>query len=266
MMNLFDQTLIKNRAEKIVCEHGISSFPISPIIIAQEENIEVRPKNDCAEGISGVLIKVGDQCGIMYSTFYNNIGFENFSISHELGHYFLEDHLNKLLDSSGIHQSKANFVSSDKYEREADIFAASLLMPEDLFKDNLWKFEKGLTGIIGMSDLCKTSLTATAIRYAELSDDFLIVIISTGSKIDFCCFSQKALRIKNKVIPKKGWPVPKNTATEILSRNMLRLSNADRDSMQADLSDWIECDRSKDVIEEVKGLGRYGKILTVLSS
>jgi hypothetical protein len=265
-MNLFDQTLIKNRAEKTVREHGVSSFPISPIIIAQEENIEVKPKNDCVEGISGVLIKVGDACGIMYSTFYHNIGFENFSIGHELGHYFLEYHLDKLLGSSGIHQSKANFVSSDKYEREADIFAASLLMPEDLFKDNLWKFEKGLNGIIGMSDLCKTSLTATAIRCAELSDDFLIVIISTGGKIDFCCFSQKAWRIKNKVIPKRGWPVPKNTATEVLSRDMLRIHNADRDSMQTDLSDWIECDRSKDVIEEVKGLGRYGKILTVLSS
>jgi hypothetical protein len=265
MMSLFDEKLVKNRAEKIVGEHRMSSFPINPIIIAQEENIEVRPKNDCAEGISGVLIKVGDQCGIMYSTFYNNIGFENFSISHELGHYFLEYHLDKLLDSSGIHQSKAGFVSSDQYEREADIFAASLLMPEDLFKDNLWRFEKGLTGIIGMSDLCKTSLTATAIRYAELSDDFLIIIISKDGKIDFCCFSQKAWQIKNKVIPKKGWPVPRNTATEILSRDRLRIYNADRDSMQTDLSDWIEYDRSKDVTEEVKGLGRYGKILTVLS-
>jgi hypothetical protein len=46
---------------------------------------------------------------------------------------------------------------------------------------------------------------------------------------------------------------------------MLRIHNADSDSMQVDLSDWIECDRSKDVIEEVKGLGTYGKILTVLS-
>jgi hypothetical protein len=266
MTNPFDQTLIKNRAEKIVREHKISCFPISPVIIAQKENIEVRPKNDCVEGISGVLIKAGDECGIMYSTFYHNTGFENFSIGHELGHYFLEEHLDKLLGSSGIHQSKANFVSSDKYEREADTFAASLLMPEDLFKGNLWKFEKGLNGIIGMSDLCKTSLTATAIRYAELTDDFLIVIISTDGKIDFCCFSQKAWQIKNKVIPKKGWPVPKGTATEVLSRDVLRIRNGDRDSMQADLADWIECDKSKDVIEEVKGLGRYGKILTVLSA
>jgi len=264
-MKQLEQTLIKNYAEKIVYEHGISSFPVDPIIIAQKENIEVKPKNDCIEGISGVLLKVGDQCGIMYSTFYANKGFENFSIAHELGHYSLDDHMEMLFRSSDIHLSKANFFSSDQYEREADIFAASLLMPEEMFKNHLWKFEKRMDGIIGMASLCNTSLTATAIRYAELTDDFLIVIISSNCKIDFCCFSQKAWRIKNKEIPRKGWPIPKNTATEKMFKEPLRIINAERDSVQSDLSDWIECDRSKDIIEDVKGLGRYGKILTVLT-
>jgi len=264
-MKAFEEKLIKNRAEKIVYNHGISSFPVDPILIAWKEDIEVRPKTDCSEGISGVLLKVGDQCGIMYSTFYNNKGFENFSIGHELGHYFLENHLETLFYSSTIHQSKANFFSSDQYEREADIFAASLLMPEDMFKDNFWKFGKGLDGIIGMAELCNTSITATAIRFTELTNDFLIVIVSSNGKIDYCCFSQKAWQIKNKEIPKRGWPIPRNTVTEIMFKEPARIQKAERMSMQSDLSDWIECDRSKDVIEEVKGLGRYGKTLTVLS-
>jgi hypothetical protein len=225
----------------------------------------VKPKDDSIEGISGALLKVDDQFGIMYSTFYDNKGFENFSIGHELGHYFLDGHVEKFFSSSDIHQSRANFFSSDQYEREADIFSSSLLMPEDMFKDNLWKFGKGLDGIIGMADLCNTSLTATAIRYAELTDDFLIVIISSNCKIDFFFFFQRAFRIKNKEIPKKGWSIPKNTATEIMFREPLRIQNTDNDSMLSDLSDWIECERSKEVTEEVKGLGRYGKVLTVLS-
>jgi Zn-dependent peptidase ImmA (M78 family) len=265
MMKPLDEKRVKNRAEKIVYNHGISSFPVDPILIAQKEDIVVKPKDDCSEGISGVLLKVGDQFGIMYSTFYANKGFENFSIGHELGHYFLDGHLETLLSSSTIHQSKANFFSSDQYEREADIFAASLLMPEDMFKNHLWKFGKGLDGIIGMAELCNTSLTATAIRFAELTNDFLIVISSSNGKIDFCSFSEKALQIKNKEIPKKGWPVPKNTATEIMFKEPFRIHKAERNSMQSDLSDWIECDRSKAVIEEVKGLGKYGKVLTVLS-
>ena len=43
----------------------------------------------------------------------------------------------------------------------------------------------------------------------------------------------------------------------------LRIHKAERNSMQSDLLDWIECDISKNVIEEVKGLGKYGKVLTV---
>ena len=141
----------------------------------------------------------------------------------------------------------------------------SNMMPEDMFRNHLWKFGKGLDGIIGMADLCNTSLTATAIRYTELTDDFLIVVISSNCKIDFCCFSQKAWRIKNKEIPKKGWPIPKNTATEMMFKEPLRIHKAERNSMQSDLSDWIECDISKKVTEEIKGLGKYGKVLTVLS-
>jgi len=265
MMKPLEQKFIKNRAEKIVYKHGFTSFPVDPILIAQKENIVVKPKDDCTEGISGVLLKIGDDFGIMYSTFYSNKGFENFSIGHELGHYFLDNHVENILGSLTAHQSKANFFSSDQYEREADIFSSSLLMPEDMFKDNFWKFGKGLEGIIGMADLCNTSLTATAIRYAELTDDFLIVIVSSNCKVDFCCFSKRAIRLKNKEIPKKGWPIPKNTVTEALFREPIRISKADRDSRESDLSDWIEYDRSKDVTEEVKGLGRYGKVLTVLS-
>ncbi len=37
-----------------------------------------------------------------------------------------------------------------------------------------------------MANLCRTSLTATAIRYAELTDDTVAVVISTASTIDYC--------------------------------------------------------------------------------
>jgi hypothetical protein len=63
-MKPLDRKIIKNHAEKIVQEHGISSFPINPTMIAENNRIDVEPKNDCLEGISGVLIKVGDRCGI----------------------------------------------------------------------------------------------------------------------------------------------------------------------------------------------------------
>jgi hypothetical protein len=41
-----------------------------------------------------------------------------------------------------------------------------------------------------MANLCRTSLTATANRYAELTDDAIAVVISTASTIDYCRISE----------------------------------------------------------------------------
>ena len=40
-----------------------------------------------------------------------------------------------------------------------------------------------------MANLCHTSLTATANRYAEPTDDAIAVVMSTASTIDYCRIS-----------------------------------------------------------------------------
>ena len=85
-------------------------------------------------GVSGMLLRHGDMFGILYATHVKSEGFRNFSVSHELGHYFLEGHIDHILPEDGAHTSHAGFVSGDPYEMEADQFAAGLLMPETPFK------------------------------------------------------------------------------------------------------------------------------------
>ena len=51
-----------------------------------------------------------------------------------------------------------------------------------------------------MADLCETSLTATAIRYAELSSDAVAVIVSMGKVIDYCIMSDAM-----KSLPQLTW-------------------------------------------------------------
>ena len=62
----------------------------------------------------------------------DNIGFQNFSVAHELGHYFLPGHIDAVLADGDVHESRAGFASGDRYEMEADHFAATLLMPRSV--------------------------------------------------------------------------------------------------------------------------------------
>jgi len=132
-----------------------------------------------------MLIKVGDDFGIMYATHIPSRGFQRFSISHELGHYFIEGHPEALL-TTGVHQSRAGFVSGDPFEQEADHFAAALLMPELPFKKAIADRDPGLACVESLCTVCETSLTATAIRYSSLTSDGIAVLSSTGDMIDWC--------------------------------------------------------------------------------
>jgi len=120
------------QGEDVIRARGISAFPVEPTDIARELDIEVVAK-PAGEGVSGMLLRVGNSYGIVYAPRIDNPGFERFSIAHELGHYFLPGHIDAVLGDSDVHVSHAGFGSSDRYELEADHFAAALLMPRQMF-------------------------------------------------------------------------------------------------------------------------------------
>jgi Zn-dependent peptidase ImmA (M78 family) len=259
-------TLAKRKAEAFLRDEGIEKLPIDPFAIAASRDIVVELKPDTAEGVSGMLLRHGDSFGILYATHVPSEGFRRFSVAHELGHYFLDGHIDYVLPKgSQVHTSHAGFVSGDEYELEADNFAAGLLMPDGPFKRALEKCEPGISTVESMANLCRTSLTATAIRYAELTDDAVAVVVSTGSVIDYCRMSEtlKSLRELNWL--RKGSLVPKNTATAGLNKNPERIARADRAVEEIDVLDWLGGVRSVKALEEVIGLGSYGKTLTVLT-
>jgi len=171
-----------------------------------------------------------------------------------------------VLPKDGTHTSHAGFVSADPYELEADHFAAGLLMPSGPFRRAIGRRDPGLAVIEAMAADCRTSLTATAIRYAELCDDAVAVIISTGQMIDYCFLSEAMKSLPELSWLRKGTPVPKGTETARMNGNPDRIMEADRAVNEIDVMDWLGGKRSVLITEEVAGLGRYGKTLTVLSS
>ena len=261
----FRLKMAKQKGEACAKEQGYTTLPVDPFAIALKNDIEVKAKPDTAEGVSGMLLRHGNEFCIAYATHIPNEGFQRFSVAHELGHYFLDGHVDHVI-RDGVHVSEAGFTSADPYEMEADQFAAGLLMPGSLFKAALRRRDAGLSTVETMAGLCRTSLTATGIRCAELSDDALAVIISTCGAVDFCFLSNPMKTLPQLSWLRKGTPVPAGTLTARFNADRRRVLEAERAEEEIDVLDWLGGTRSARVTEEVVGLGRYGKTLTVLSS
>lgn len=258
--------MAKQQAELLLKNEGmLAACKIDPIAIANARDIVVKAKDDTEPGVSGMLLHHGNQFGIMYATYVPSTGFQRFSIAHELGHYFLEGHVDQIL-KTGVHASFAGFVSADPYEMEADAFAAGLLMPSGPMKKILKHRDPGLSVIEHVAEIFETSLTATAIRYAELTDDAVAVVVSTGHSIDYCFLSESMKGLPHLDWLKKGSPVPRATGTYAFNANKTNVSQAERTEQELDVRQWLGGSKRERVVEEIVGLGRYGKTLTVLSS
>ena len=253
-------------AERVVKGRAIATLPVDPIAIAKDHGIKVRAKPPSARGVSGMLLRHGNRFGIAYATHINNIGFRNFSVAHELGHYFLPGHMDAVIADNGVHESRAGFASGDRYEMEADHFAATLLMPRRLFTSAMDTAGDGLPAIERLAKHCRTSLTATAIRYTRCTSDPVAVVLSTGIRIDYCFMSDALRDVEGINWIRKGEGLSRGTATLAFNQDPERIRRADRDEGDSDLQDWFGGDRSLSVHEQVVGLGSYGKTLTVLTA
>ncbi len=250
-------------AEEVIAE--AVALPIDPFAIAKSRDMLVKPMETPKPGISGFLMKHEDNFGIGYSTRIQNQGYINFTVAHELGHYFIPGHPEKLFANGvQIHASQSGFITSDPIEQEADYFAATLLMPEKLFRAALRKTGQGFTAIEHMARTCVTSLTATAIRFTEFSDNAVAVIVSSDGVVEFCCLSQ-ALRELDGVYPlRRHDALPGTSATARFQRNPLNVADASRVEGSSLLSEWLDGAPQVEMKEDVIGLGHYGKTLTVL--
>jgi IrrE N-terminal-like domain len=265
-MSRFRLLLARQEAERFLIDEGITTLPVDPFAIAASRDIVVQGKPSEAEGVSGMLHRFGNTFGIMYATSIASAGFQRFSVGHELGHYFLPGHLDHILPGDGVHMSRAGFVTENSYELEADHFAAGLLMPSTPFNEVIDGRTPDMAIIKEMATVCGTSLTSTAIRVAELCDAAVAVILSTGSKVDYCFCSEAMKSLPKLDWVHKGSPVPAGTATARLAADRDRVLSGAMVQDEIDIRDWLGGTQKAWVSAESIGLGSYGKVLTVLSS
>ena len=249
-------------AREVLTDAGINALPVDPFAIAKNEGIECRPGDlqDC----SGCLIMRNNTFRIVYNGQWGE-GFGRFTVAHELGHFFIEGHPQALFpDNTGEHRSESGYTSNDRLEREADHFAANLLMPANLFSQTLGRQPgRGLPAIEALADLCVTSLTATAIRYAGLCDVPVAVVLSSGETVNWCFRSDPFKEICPYWLP-KGSIVPPASATNEFNLNESNVTSGRKREHFSYLDAWLDDAPTQEMKEDIVGLGRYGKTLTVL--
>ncbi len=265
-MNKFRLTMARRQGELKAKEKGFDRFPVDPFAIAASEDIMVEPKPPDRPGVSGGIIFFDDHVGIFYATDIVSEGFRRFTVSHELGHYYLEGHPEEILKSAPIHISKAGFSQgSSSIELEADHFASGLLMPSKLVSEVIGISRVGLDAIVTLGDRAECSLTASAIRAAECCDYPMAIIVSSGDQVAYAFLSESFKKLDKLTFLRKGVPLPESLTREF-NRKPDNVASGQTRCGQTTLAEWFSCTRRLPLDEEVVGLGSYGFTLTVLSS
>lgn len=116
---------IEARAEEVLKKAGIKGVPVPVEEVAAKHQIRVRraPHAD----FSGMLIRKDGHALIGVSTSESRVR-QRFTIAHELGHFFLHPNKDAFVD---FRDNKKGIMRTPR-EREANMFAAALLMPRTI--------------------------------------------------------------------------------------------------------------------------------------
>lgn len=154
-------------AKKLRKRYGISEPPVNLFEIAASEGIEIvyfRPDNKTKD-ISGLLDKENKTVILNLD---ESTGRQNFTVAHELAHYFLDHAPNEY----GVYRRDSLYADfKPEKEQEADCFAAELLMPEDMIAKVKAKYSLTDEDIPALSKLFGVSPSAMRYRMRDLNHE-----------------------------------------------------------------------------------------------
>jgi hypothetical protein len=216
----------------------------------------------------GALFKSGNDFKIIVSTACHGDGHRRFTLCHELGHYFLDGHVEILFDGGAeVHMSNTSHFRGRKYwyEVEADAFAAELLVPRSSAHSVIAKAGSGMGAVRAIESTFQTSLSCAAVRYANLTSEPAVVILSCGRDIEWVSWSSVMQSHSWTRARVKGEWAPPRSATYALARSPDRVRRGESADGEGLLVEWFDRAPSVAVTEEAVGLGVYGRVLTVLT-
>ncbi|WP_081062338.1 MULTISPECIES: ImmA/IrrE family metallo-endopeptidase [Burkholderia] len=190
------------------------SFPVNVQVLALEvtkakfsDPVGVIKPHGVA-GIDGMLSKrksKGDWC-ISYDEAVTIPGRINFTLGHELGHYFLHRTTRDTFTCGQLETLGYNEGASKKQEAEANKFASFLLMPADDFRQQIAGHPITIDLLSYCASRYDTSFTATALKWLEITDEAAMLVVARDEFVCWSYPSAQASRLGCYMPP--GSPVP----------------------------------------------------------
>lgn len=131
--------LAQNKAESLIEKYKIDAPLVNVFVIAQEEGLTLKrfnpSTNEKLKDVAGFLDPATKTIYINETDPPNRV---TFTVAHELGHYILEHQPDKY---GVLPRWQKPGTEKTEIEREADAFAANLLVPKTLLKKVLSEYK-----------------------------------------------------------------------------------------------------------------------------
>lgn len=175
--------------ETVLLEISRIRYPNDPVLKVAGDDIP---------GFEGGLFPVGNPRKgwvVAYNTAIRSEGRKRFTLAHEAGHYFLH---RPLLPPDGIRCGDIALGGNGaKIEKEADRFAAGLLMPFDDFRKQLPPKDKpDLQRLSACAQRYGVSLIAVTLRWLEYTERRSMIVVSRDGFARWAWSSEAALKSK----------------------------------------------------------------------
>ena len=260
-------------ARQLLRELNVQGIPIQPRSIAEQLQIVVWER-EMESQYDGCLMRVGDTWGILLNNLIQSQARKNFTIAHELGHYYLDS--GQAERQIFATDEKAEFVPQHRCQREdlrgfdshrleeqrANQFAVELLMPFPIFRADATDLsEIGLSAIDALAAKYSTSLTSTAIRYTRLSPHVCAVVLSENGQIKYFAYSER-FRQNSDCYLAKNKPLHPDSVADLLDKDKSKEVKEHRQKVP--LSHWCLTQSNQTLIEQSRRLPRMNQVLSFL--
>lgn len=229
--------------------------------VRAQDDIDLVVSEVADPGYTACLVRSGPDLppGIILAPGQNR-GRQRFSVAHELGHFHIPTHKNLHTAWCGEDDMTAGAHGGNRYEWEANDFAAELLMPRHLFSRDSKGRDPVFREIVELAhpDMYDVSVTAAALRYTEVTRGACALVCARDEIIEWVAKSQNFVYR----IPWRDDPLPQGSGAKAVFNGEAAMDGAEH----VDPYTWLELEQRRPVelFESTLAIPRQSQVLSLV--